>query len=412
MRKLLLLLIPALLVGLVGCKGGSGKKVTLQLFHYKQEIVGEMNQIVQAFSQKYPNITIETETIPNDAQTVLKSRLVAGEAPDIMMLQSYSTVFEYAKAGYLSDLTKEPFMGKVVDGAKNAVTYNGKLYAVPMDMAGIGVVYNKDLFAKYNLSVPTTFTELKAVCTTLKDNGIIPFSVSIKDNWPLGHFYSMAHTVTVNDNLQAWITSMNEGKGTFASADMDAAFAVFDFYKANGGDKPMEMDYNAQVNNFASGNYGMMVQGLWAYSSAKKLNPALNAGFFPFPFSDDATKNKLYADTDSTFAISATSKKENIEAAKLFMDFLTSDEGVKMWVEKCKLLPTVKGADVSSMEAPFQDLVKYVGENKAMPWAFSMWPTVVFESSKVALQEYYSNQKTKDDVIKYLDGLWKNSKGE
>jgi len=59
-------------------------------------------------------------------------------------------------------------------------------------------------------------------------------------------------------------------------------FDVFDFYKANGGDKAMELDYNAQTSNFASGNYAMMVQGLWAYGSSKSLNPALNAGFFPF----------------------------------------------------------------------------------------------------------------------------------
>lgn len=409
-RLVAIFLVAMVLMSFIGCKKES-KTVTLQLFHYKQEIVNQVNEIASVFHQKYPNITVETETIPNDAQTVLKTRLVAGESPDIMMLQSYSTVFEYAEAGYLLDLSNEPFMTNIVDGSKTAVTHKGKFYALPMDMAGIGVIYNKDLFTQYNLSIPTTFTELKNVCETFKKNGITPFAVSIKDSWPLGHFYSMAHTVTVKDNLLEWIDSMNAGKAEFKSDKMDAMFKVFDFYKENGGVNASEMDYNNQTSNFASGKYAMMVQGLWAYGTSKSINPTLNAGLFPFPLTDNADETRLYTDTDSTFAISAKSSPEKIEAAKKFLEFLTGPEGSKLWVEKCRLIPTLKGSDVSSMDAPFQDLVKYVQEGKTIPWAFSMWPVVVFEESKSTMQEYYSGQKTADDVMKYLTEQWKTSKG-
>ncbi|HPO49445.1 MAG TPA: extracellular solute-binding protein [Spirochaetota bacterium] len=410
LRSLSAAFFATLFVGLVGCKKES-KTITLQLFHYKQEIVNQMNEIASVFHQKYPNITVETETIPNDAQTVLKTRLVAGESPDIMMLQSYSTVFEYAEAGYLLDISNEPFMANIVDGSKTAVTNKGKIYALPMDMAGIGVIYNKDLFKQYNLSVPTTFTEMKKVCETFEKNGIIPFAVSIKDSWPLGHFYSMAHTVSVKDELLSWVDSMNKGEAEFKSDKMDAMFKVFDFYKANGGANATEMDYNNQTANFASGKYAMMVQGLWAYGTSKSINPTLNAGFFPFPFTDDAADTKLYTDTDSTFAISSKSSPEKIDAAKKFLEFLASQEGSKMWVEKCKLIPTVKGADVSNMDSPFQDLVRYIQEGNTIPWAFSMWPVVAFEESKKAMQEYYGKQKNADQVMEYLTTQWRTAKG-
>jgi raffinose/stachyose/melibiose transport system substrate-binding protein len=365
--------------------------------------------MASAFHNLYPNITIETETIPNDAQTVLKTRLFGGEAPDIMMLQSYSTIEEYAKEGFLADITNEAFMGNIVNAAKKSVSYNDKIYALPLDMAGIGVVYNKDLFAKLGLSIPETYSELKNVCKVLSDNGYTPFALSIRESWPLGHFISMAHTVSIGDKLDSWVSAMNNGTGTFASEEMSKMFEVFDFFKANGGDNAMEMDYNSSLNNFASGNYGMMVQGLWAYGAAIKLNPTLNAGFFPFPFTDDPAQTNLYVDTDSTLAISATAPKENQEAAKLFFDFLTSEEGVQLVVEKFKLLPTVKNADVSGMQAPFQDLMKYVGAGKTIPWAFCMWPSTVFENSKNGLQEYYSEQKTKDELLQYLDDEWKKA---
>lgn len=301
MKRFALSLLAAATLLCVGCKK-ENKKITLHLFHYKQEIVNEMEEMAGAFHNLYPNITIETETIPNDAQTVLKTRLFGGEAPDIMMLQSYSTVFEYAKEGFLADLTKENFMNNVVNAAKKSVTYNDKIYALPLDMAGIGVIYNKDLFEKLGLEIPKTYSELKNVCKVISDNGYTPFALSIRESWPLGHFISMAHTAAIGDNLDSWLAEMNAGTGTFASEEMNKMFEVFDFFKANGGDKAMEMDYNSSLNNFASGNYAMMVQGLWAYGAAMKLNPTLNAGFFPFPFTDDPEKTKLYVDTDSTLA--------------------------------------------------------------------------------------------------------------
>jgi raffinose/stachyose/melibiose transport system substrate-binding protein len=122
MKRFILSLLMATSLICIGCKK-ENKKITLHLFHYKQEIVNEMEEIAGAFHNLYPNITIETETIPNDAQTVLKTRLFGGEAPDIMMLQSYSTIFEYAKEGFLLDLSNETFMNNVVNAAKKSVTY-------------------------------------------------------------------------------------------------------------------------------------------------------------------------------------------------------------------------------------------------------------------------------------------------
>lgn len=50
----------------------------------------------------------------------------------------------------------------------DANTYNGKLYAMPTYCFGAGITYRADLFAKYNLTVPTTFDELNQTCFTLK----------------------------------------------------------------------------------------------------------------------------------------------------------------------------------------------------------------------------------------------------
>ena len=71
----------------------------------------------------------------------------------------------------------------------------------------------------------------------------------------------------------------------------------------------------------------MMVQGLWSYIDAKKFNANLDAGFVPFPVFEDASKNKFYADVDSTFGISSQSSPEKQAAAVKFLNWLSSDEG-------------------------------------------------------------------------------------
>ncbi|NLW59056.1 MAG: extracellular solute-binding protein [Firmicutes bacterium] len=387
----------------------AAQKTEIELYYYKQEIVRQMGDMAAAFSRKYPDISIKLTMIPNDNMVTLKARMASGDAPAIIQLQSYAAVYEFAAAGWLVDLTEEPVMSKVVDGAKNAVTYNGRIYALPMDLAGIGIIYNKDIFEKYNLEPPATFDELRSVCATLRRNGVVPFSALLKANWSMGHIISMLHTTLAGDKLLPWMEQMNQGKASFADpVDTRQLFRLLDFYKANLHPNAAEMDQAEQHAAFAAGEAAMMVQGLWAYQACLQINPNLNCGFIPFPVSNNPADNKLFADVDSTFAIAATASPEQKRAAKLFLDWLSTPEAIKMWVEDCKLVPTFKGADVSKMEPPFQDLVRYMNEGKTNPWAFSMYPVAVFEDAcKTGAQEYMLGLRDADSVVELIDQTWK-----
>jgi len=389
----------------------AANEVKLNLFFYKQEIAKELKEMTDAFTKTHPDITIDLEIVPNDSMTVLKTRMSSGQAPDIIQLQSYANVFEFANAGWLLDLSKEPVMAKVVPDTKNSVTFQGKAYALPMDVAGIGIIYNKKIFKKYNLKPPATFNELKNVCATLKKNKVTPFASMFKVNWSLGHFLSMVHTTLAGSKVLPWIESMNSGKGSFADpVNVKELFTILNFYKANSDPRAAEFDWDEQQASFAKGEAAMMVQGLWSYGAAIGTNPKLNCGFIPFPCTNFANDTKLFADVDSTFALSAVSSPEKIKAAKAFLEWLGTPEAIQMWVEKCKLVPTFKGADVKSMDTPFQDLVAYLNSGKTNPWAFSMYPVAAFEdATKNGAQEYLFGRKNAGQVIKYIDDTWRKS---
>ncbi len=400
-----------LILAFISSNVGATNEVKLNLFFYKQEISKELKEMTEAFTKTHPTISIDLEIVPNDSMTVLKTRMSSGQAPDIIQLQSYSNVFEFANAGWLLNLSNEPVMAKVVPDTKNSVTYKGKAYALPMDVAGIGIIYNKDIFKKYGLKPPATFDELKNACATLKKNKVTPFASMFKVNWSLGHFLSMAHTSLAGPKVLPWIESMNSGKGSFADpVNVAELFKILDFYKANSDPKAAEFDWNEQQASFANGEAAMMVQGLWSYGAAIGTNPKLNCGFIPFPCTNNVKDTKLFADVDSTFALSATSSPEKIKAAKVFLEWLGTPEAIKLWVEKCKLVPTFKGADVKSMDAPFQDLVSYLNSGKTNPWAFSMYPVAAFEdATKNGAQEYLFGRKNARQVVEYIDDTWKKS---
>ncbi len=401
------LLVLVLISGV--CPLFAAGKTEIELYYYKQEIVKQMSDMAAVFSKRYPDISIKLTMIPNDNMVTLKARMASGDAPAIIQLQSYAAVYEFAAAGWLADLTDEPVISKVADGAKNAVTYNGRIYALPMDLAGIGIIYNKDIFNKYGLTPPTTFDELRAVCATLKRNDVVPFAALLKANWSMGHIISMLHTTLAGDKLMSWMDQMNQGRASFADPiDTRQLFRLLDFYKANLHANAAEMDQAEQHAAFAAGEAAMMVQGLWAYQACLTINPDLNCGFIPFPVNNNPADSKLFADVDSTFAIAATASPAEMRAAKLFLEWLSTPEAIKMWVEDCKLVPTFKGADVSGMEPPFQDLVRYMNEGKTNLWAFSMYPVAVFEDAcKTGAQEYMLGLRDADGVIEFIDQTWK-----
>jgi raffinose/stachyose/melibiose transport system substrate-binding protein len=405
-RFLVFMILAVCLVGSLGAQ-------QLEMYYYKQEIQAGLKNLTDAFTKANPGITISLLIVPNDADATMSARAAAGTLSEILQMQSYSRVFEYAEKGYLVDLSKTAVLGKVIDSAKPAVTWDGKQWALPMDFAGIGIVYNKDIFAKYKLQPPTTYRELERVAKTLKDKGVTPFAGLLKENWSIGHFITLVHTTLLAEKKIAaptFVASMNAGETSFGVVDTSRLFSIIDFYKANMDDNAQEMAYSEQAAAFASGKDAMMVQGLWSYGAALDANPKLNAGFIPFPVSNSASINKFYADVDSTFGISSQATPEKQAAAQKFLTWLATPAAVKIWTRDCKLTSDFKGADQSSLKPPFGDLMKNVGKNGAYPWALSMYPTNVFEDgAKNGALGYVFGKKTGDEVIADMDRMWAES---
>ena len=404
MKRVLAFLVLAVLLA------GALPAQKLELYYYKQENQEGLKKLVEAFIKENPGISMDLLIIPNDADATMAARAASGKLSDILQMQSYSRVFEYAQKGYVLDLSKEPVLAKVIDSAKPAVTLQGKQWALPMDFAGIGIIYNKAIFARYGLKAPATYRELERVVKTLKENDVTPFAGLLKENWSIGHFITLVHTSLLAEKkipVAKFIADMDAGKTSYGVVDTKTLFSTIDTYVGNMDANAAEMSWDQQQAAFAGGKSPMMVQGLWSYGAAIGTNPDLDAGFVPFPMFNDPKMVKFYADVDSCFGVSAQAPADKQAAAKKFLAWLAGPKAVKIWTTDYKLTLSFKGADLSALKPPFVELMSTVGKNGAYPWAFSMYPTAVFEDAvKNGAQAYAFKKKTAEAVIADIDRQW------
>ncbi|WP_134701314.1 sugar ABC transporter substrate-binding protein [Ammoniphilus sp. YIM 78166] len=111
-------------------------------------------------TEKHPEITVkfETDSFPNYWDK-LQTQVASGSAPDIISMQSLRMP-TFATRGALEPLNPfienspefkiENFDGSILD----ALSWDGKIMAIPYDLGPYILYYNKDLFDKYGVAYP------------------------------------------------------------------------------------------------------------------------------------------------------------------------------------------------------------------------------------------------------------------
>ncbi|HOW38807.1 MAG TPA: extracellular solute-binding protein, partial [Bacillota bacterium] len=88
------------------------------------------------FEAKNPDIILEFVTIPSKYADTMVTKLVGGEIPDVMML-AMDQLPRYASANMLlslDDLASQAYKDSLYPVVKNALTFNGAMYAAARDV--------------------------------------------------------------------------------------------------------------------------------------------------------------------------------------------------------------------------------------------------------------------------------------
>jgi raffinose/stachyose/melibiose transport system substrate-binding protein len=132
-------------------------------------------RLIAHFKRMYPNVQITAtfETGGAVRGPLIAAQLRAGTASDVLSVNpgktSVLSLHEYARAGYLADLSKAEWVKRTPGFMKPLTSFRGKYYGWTMRVAaGPGVIYNTALFRSLGLRVPRTFAEFTNLCRTIR----------------------------------------------------------------------------------------------------------------------------------------------------------------------------------------------------------------------------------------------------
>ena len=152
----------------------------------------------------------------------------------------------------------------------------------------------------------------------------------------------------------SFLNDRKEGKTTFKDTHKEIVDKM-EYIGTLGQDDILGTGYNDGNSAFAQGKSAMYLQGNWAISEIKKVNPKINIGMFPLPVSNDVSKNRVISGIDVLFSIS--NKSDNIEQAKKFIKFMTEKENAQKYIDDQFVFSAVK--DVKQKDQSVSDIQEY-----------------------------------------------------
>lgn len=324
----------ALPIALAGCTSlGSGEGVTLSFLVEDSELsVSQANVLADAFMEDHPDITVEIETRPGgaDGDNLIKTRLATDEMNDLFMYNSGSLLQALNPEQSLVDLSGEAWTEKLDANFATSVSAGDGLYGAPIGQSMAGaVLYNKDVYADLGLEIPTTWDEFMSNNETIQaESDAAPVIQTYGDTWTsqlfvLGDFYN----VLAAD--PDWADEYTANQAKFVD---DPAFAGFahlqEAYEAGLLNEDFaSATYDDGVRMIATGEGAHYPMLTFAASPLVASYPeaADSVGTFPLPGPDGAA-NGLTVWMPGAVYIPQTTEGEQLDAAKQFMDFLTTPE--------------------------------------------------------------------------------------
>lgn len=375
------------------------KDVTIKMFNFKVEIAEALDKLTEAYEQETGvKLEVETHGGGEDYGALLKAELASGSEPEIFNNGGYVALEPYMDRA--TELTGEAWVKDLIETSKMPMTVDGKLYGMPMNIEGYGLVYNKKLFEQAGITEePKTLPQLKEAVEKLKAAGITPF-MSTNEWWSLG-----IHLVNVGlanqPDPRQFIEDVKAGKASFKDNEVFKQWLdLVDLIFNNAQKDKMTTDYASQIANFAAGKAAMMLQGNWTQGDIDKIDPDLQLGVLPVPINDQ--QGKVLIGVPNNYVVN--SKSAHPEEAKAFLNWLvTSETGKKFVTKEFKFIPALSSIEATSEDIGQIAVAVQEKSDTAVGWFWDLFPDGVTQGFGAAMQEYLGAQISRDQLLEKLD---------
>ena len=392
-----------LAAALSGCGAAEDDgKVTIEIVQYKQEAASYFETVEEKFNSTHDDIELVIDS-PNDAMTILKTRFIREDYPDIIGIGGDINYSNFLDSDLLMDISDYEGLDSIkqtyldIDKELEFVPTEG-VYAVPYMANAAGILYNKDIFEEHGWTIPTTWDELMALCEDIQAAGLQPFYFGFRDTWTC---LAPWNAISVDLAPTDLCTQVNRGETTFTENYREVAEktrALLDYAQ----DDPFAYSYNDACTAFARGEAVMYPIGSYAVPQIQQVNPDMNIDSFVMPASNNAEENVLNSGNDLQFSVMANC--EHKEEAYEVLDFLLEDETVQDYINDQNAVPCKEG---DFELAPMLDGMKsYIEEGKVADYQDHHYPSEMSVDAMIQTYLLDDSENATDTFLERFDTEW------
>lgn len=286
-----------------------------------------MDQIISNYNAGGPTKQVQSIMLVwADYYTKLETAVAAGKGPDIG-ISHVSSLPQLVEDGVVQPITPylEDMGINLNDHYSNikvdSVTFNGKVYAVPLDTHAEIMYFNKDILSKAGVKLNSagavdinSAEDLYAVCDKLKavmPDGGSPIALTQNGDDPYrvwwASYFQMEGTPIVSDD------------GTKVTLNKDIAVKAAEFVKGLYDKGYIAEGIDDHQKLFQAGKAGICITGTWAVGAFEQTD---NLNFVPASFPQLFGNHDCWADSH-TFTL-PTKKSRSEEDSKAAVAFMVS----------------------------------------------------------------------------------------
>lgn len=329
----------------------------------------------------------------------IKQAFRTNDRPDLFTWQTGPSLAEIVDAGMVAPTTEiwdEAIANGDVDEAlANDYTFDGEQYCVPLNHVYWVMYYNKDVYAEYDLEVPTTWDELISNASTLVENDVVPFhqmNIIFEFVW--------FQAILLGLDPEAY-DGLADGSTSYTDPSVVEAMETWHQMQSDGYfvDPGVTTDPQTQLQN---GDVAMMYFGTFLTGQLSDIDMVANEdyGIFPMPNANpDLDERQVVVET-GPLCVGADS--ENEEAALNYSAWWMGEEAQSTWSESRGDLSFNPDATVG--DPGLAEITEEVsGEGNAIHTRYlEMTPTPIYS---VASEEFGAFVTNNDDPMGHLQAI-------
>ena len=334
---------------------------------------------VEKFEAENPGIKLNLEVVSwNDVYTVVSTRIAAGQAPDILNIDTFS---DYAADGLLEPVSQwcpEELYNDFFPSFIDQSILNDTVWAVPDLASARALFYNVDMFEEVGIEVPTTWAELEDACQAILD-------------YYGGEVYPWGIDMTTDEGQAAFAYYVWGNGGGFVDADGNWAvnspenveaieYAIGLVSKGFTNPNPATQTRYDLQDMFAAGKLAMVIAPNQLPTYVADKGGEINLATANIPANEGKASSSVGV-MDRVMAFkdeSAPDQAARDEAIGKFAQFFYNPENYVGWVSMEGFLPAVNSAVGALVEADpsFGAWLDVLGGCQFYPTAKAEWDQV------------------------------------